>query len=156
MQHSAQSSVDQFARFVFIIAAALAASVVIYMVIAWIVVPTIETAGMDSRQFQLIALILVVLSIGHLAAAHVVFSSRVRSAAKLPTSEERLESYRISFIIAFALREAVAIYGLVLSFLGGDIRWALGFGVVALMSMLLAWPKKTAIVQLGSEVPPIG
>ena len=63
---------------------------------------------------------------------------------------------RIVFIIAFALREAVAIYGLVLSFLNGDIRWALGFGAVALMSMLLGWPKKLTMVQLGSEVPPIG
>lgn len=156
MQQSTHPSTDQFARVISVIAAALAASVLIYMVIAWIVVPTMANEGMEFEQLQLIALVLAVLSIGHLVAAQVLFSTRVRAAASLTSPEQRLETYRTSFILAFALREAVAVYGLVLSFLGGDVRWALVFGAAALVSMLLAWPKKSAIVQLGSEVPPIG
>lgn len=156
MQHTTQSSIDQFARVVFIIAAALAASVVIYVAVAWIVAPKMTSPGLDSEQLHLMALILAVLSIGHLAAAQALFTSRLRAAAKLPSPGQRLESYRTSFILAFALREAVAIYGLVLSFLSGDVRWCLGFGAVALLSMLLGWPRRSAMERLASEVPPIG
>jgi F0F1-type ATP synthase membrane subunit c/vacuolar-type H+-ATPase subunit K len=156
MQQTAPSSIDQFARVVFIIAGALAASVLVYMAVAWFVAPSTTSPGLGSEQLQLMALVLAVLSIGHLVAAQALFTSRLRAAAKLPSPGQRLESYRTSFILAFALREAVAIYGLVLSFLSGDVRWCLGFGAIALVSMLMGWPRRSAMERLASEVPPIG
>jgi F0F1-type ATP synthase membrane subunit c/vacuolar-type H+-ATPase subunit K len=147
-------SLEQSALTTNIIAAAIAASVPIYMVIAWLVAPTLEKSE-GGELVPLLAGIFAVLSAGHLVLAQVLFASRVRAAEKLPTPEERLASYRVTVIIAFALREAVAIYGLVLSLLSGDPRWCLGFGAVALASMALGWPRRSAMERLASDVPPI-
>lgn len=151
-----QSDLDRFVRVVHLIAGAIAASVLIYVVIAWLIAPTLGPTGMEPQTTRLIAVIFGVLSIGHLIAARTFFSSRLRSAATLPLPEQRLESYRIGFIIAFALREAIAIYGLALSFLSGDVIWVVVFGAVSLMSMLLDWPRRSDIERLASTVPPIG
>jgi F0F1-type ATP synthase membrane subunit c/vacuolar-type H+-ATPase subunit K len=148
-------SIDQFARTTNIIAFAIAAAVPIYIVVAWLVAPTVATAPGYEELVPLLAGIFAVLSAGHLVLAQVLFASRVRAAEKLPTPEERLASYRVTVIIAFALREAVAIYGLVLSLLGGDPRWCLGFGAVALVSMALGWPRRSVMERLASDVPPI-
>ena len=156
MQTSTTSSTDQSARINNLIAVALAASVVVYMVVAWVVAPTMATPGGDAEHIRVMAAILAVVSLGNLVAAQMLFAIRVRAAAKLPKPEQRLDAYRIAFILSFALREAVAIFGLVFSFLSGDARWCLGFGTVALVSMLLGWPKRSAMLRLGSDVPPIG
>jgi len=156
MQVPPTHSTDQFIRLINIIAAALVASVVVYMAIAWIVAPTIAEAGADAEFIQLMAAILATMSLGHLVAAQMLFAIRFRAAAKLPTPEQRLGSYRTAIILSFALREAVAVYGLILSFLSGDARWCFGFGAVAVVSMLLGWPKRSAMDRLASEAPPIG
>ena len=156
MQSPTTPSADQSARTIQIIAVALAASVLVYMAVAWFVVPTMATSSDDLEYVLLMAGILAVLSLGHLLAAQILFASRARAAAKLSTSEQRLATYRVAVILAFALREAVAIYGLVLSFLSGDVRWCFGFGAIALVSMLMGWPKRSAMDRLASEVPPIG
>ena len=148
-------SLDQFARVTNIIAAAILASVPIYMAIAWLVAPTVATSSSSDDLAPMLAGIFAVLSAGHLVLAQLLFASRVRAAETLPTPEERLASYRVAVIIAFALREAVALYGLVLTFLSGDIRWCLGFGAVALVSMVLGWPRRSAMERLASDVPPI-
>ena len=149
-------SIEQSARTTHIIAAAIAASVPIYMVVAWLVAPTVAAGPDNDELVPLLAGILAVLSAGHLVLAQLLFSSRVRAAAQLPTPEQRLASYRVAVIIAFALREAVAIYGLVLGFLSGDPRWAFGFGSVALVSMVFGWPRGSTMGRLASEVPSIG
>jgi hypothetical protein len=149
------SSIDQFARTTTILAGAIAASIPIYMVVAWLVAPTVATGADNDELVPLLAGILAALSAGHLVLASVFFANRVRAAEKLPTPEERLAGYRVAVIIAFALREAVAIYGLVLTFLSGDPRWCLGFGAVALVSMALGWPRRSSMERLASDVPPI-
>jgi F0F1-type ATP synthase membrane subunit c/vacuolar-type H+-ATPase subunit K len=156
MQAPTTSSVDKFARTTRIIAAAIAASVPIYMLIAWLVAPTVDSSGGDPNFIPLLAMLFAVVSVVQLAAAYLVFSARVRAAAEQDTSEERLAGYRVAMIIAFALREAVAIYGLMLSLLSGDARWCIGFGLVALVSMVLGWPRRSEIDRLASEVPSIG
>jgi len=156
MHAPTSSSTEQFIRLINIIAFALVVSVFAYMVVAWVVAPTIAEVGGDAKMMQMMAAILAIVSLGHLVAAQMLFAIRVRAAEKLPTPEQRLGSYRIAIILSFALREAVAVYGLILSFLSGDARWSLGFGAVAAISMLLGWPKRSAMERLGSEVPPIG
>jgi hypothetical protein len=156
MQSPAPASTDQSARMITLIAAALVISVLVYMAIAWFVAPTTAVSNEDTQFIQLMAAILAIVSLGHLVAAQMLFAIRVRAAEKLPAPEQRLGSYRAAIILSFALREAVAVYGLILSFLSGDARWCFGFGAVALASMLLGWPKRSAMDRLGSEVPPIG
>lgn len=150
------SSIDQAARTTTILAGAIAASVPIYMAVAWVVAPSVATASGNDDVVPLLAAIFAVLSAGHLVLAQLLFASRARAAEKLPTPEERLASYRVAVIIAFAIREAVALYGLVLTLLSGDPRWCLGFGVVALVSMALGWPRRSEMERLASEVPSIG
>jgi hypothetical protein len=156
MQAPTTSSTDQLVRVNTLIAVALVASVLAYMAIAWFVAPTTVESSGDAEFIQLMATILAVLSLGHLVAAQMLFAIRARAAAKLPMPEQRLGAFRIAFILSFALREAVAVYGLILSLLSGDARWCLGFGAVALISMLLGWPKRSAMNRLAAEVPPIG
>ncbi len=50
------------------------------------------------------------------------------------------ETYRQAVIVAFAVREGAAIFGLVITLLLRDIRWVLGLGAVAVLTMLLGWP----------------
>jgi F0F1-type ATP synthase membrane subunit c/vacuolar-type H+-ATPase subunit K len=148
-------SIDQFVRTTMILAGAIAASIPIYMIVAWLVAPAVATSSGSDELVPLLAGIFAVLSAGHLVLAQLLFASRVRAAEKLPTPEDRLASYRVAVIIAFALREAVAIYGLVLSLLGADPRWAFGFGAVALVSMVYGWPRQSTMERLASDVPPI-
>lgn len=156
MEIPAGSSTVQSARATQIIAAAIAASVLLYMAVAWLVVPTMSIPNANLQHVMLMAGVLAVLSIGHLLVAQTLFAARVRRAEELPTPEQRLGAYRVAVILAFAIREAVAIYGLVLSFISGDLRWCAGFGAIALVSMLMGWPKRSTIDRLGSEVQPIG
>ncbi len=97
-----------------------------------------------------------VLSVGSLLAARVIFQSRLRTAREGDTPMERLQRYRIAIILAFALRETVAIYGLVLSLATGNPRWVLGFGLVALVTMAMGWPRRSSMLELTDTVPPIG
>jgi hypothetical protein len=156
MQPTTTTSIDEFARVTTIIAGAIAGSVLVYMAIAWIVAPTVTTSGDNPNFIRLVAGVLAALSAGHLVAARVLFATRLRAAEKLSTPEQRLGGYRVAVIIAFAVREAVALYGLVLSFLSGDPIWCIGFGAVALMSMLLSWPKRPEMERLSADVPSIG
>lgn len=155
VQHTTSTSIRQSIRLTGIIAAALAASIPIYMIIAWMVAPASETAGLGEAEFRILSGVMAFLGVGNLVIARVLFARGVSRAETHATAEQRLGSYRTAVIIAFAVREGVAIYGLVLSFLSGDPRWALGFGAVALASMLMGWPKRSEMERLAAEVPPI-
>jgi hypothetical protein len=44
-------------------------------------------------------------------------------------------------IIAFGLREAVAVYGLITYAVTGDFFWSVGLAGAALVAMILGWPR---------------
>jgi len=155
MQPSTSPSTEQSIRLTIIIAGALAASVPLYMFIAWMVTPTIAGSDGPGEDVQTLAVILAMMSLGTLFLAQILFAKGLSKAEIMPTPGQRLGGYRVAIIVAFAVRESVAIYGLILSFLSGDMRWCFGFGVVALASMLLGWPKRSAMERLAAEVPPI-
>ena len=71
---------------------------------------------------------------------------------------ERVASYRTAAIASFALRESVAIIGLVITFLSGDLRWCLGLAAAAALAMLLGWPRRADMVRLAGDpsAAPIG
>jgi F0F1-type ATP synthase membrane subunit c/vacuolar-type H+-ATPase subunit K len=148
--------IAQSMRITNIIAVALAASVPVYAGLAWVLAPTLVESEGVAVDIKVIAVVLGVVSVGQLVLAQTLFASRLRVAEQMTTPELRLGGHRMAVIIAFALREGVAICGLALSFLSGDPRWALGFGAVSLASMLLGWPKRAVMERLASEVPPIG
>ena len=156
MRSDADASIDDFARRTRFITGALAFSVVVYVVVAWIVAPVMTSDAADARRDQLLAIVFAVLSAGQLVAARIIHEMLLGRARHRATPRERLGEYRSAVIVAFALREGVALYGLVLSFLSGEPRWAIGFGAVALFSMAAGWPRRSVMEELAAEVPPIG
>lgn len=156
MQPDPNASLDQFARITTIIAFAVAAAVPLYVLVAWVVAPQDPAMAGDRGLVGTLAIALGVVAVGTLIAAQGLFRTRVAAARRQATPEQRLATYRVAVIIALALKESVAIYGLVLSLLDGDPLWAMGFGVVALAAMTLSWPRRTEMEALAAEVPPIG
>ena len=156
MQPETKSTVDNFARVTHIIAGALAASVLLYMGIAALVAPSILALEDNVRLVQLLAIVFGGLSTGHLIGAHVFTRLSLVKVRLRAGAQERLAGYRTSMIVGFVLREGVALYGLMLSFLGGDPKWAVGFGAVALFSMAVGWPRRSVMEELAAEVQPIG
>jgi len=154
MDTTLPADIEQSMRVTQIIAAAIMASIVIYMVVAMVVRPT--TPPPDGDRLQTLAMAFLVLSVGSLFAARVIFQSRLRAARDGDTPIERLQRYRVAVILAFALRETVAIYGLVLSLATGDPRWVFGFGLVALVTMAMGWPRRSSMLELTDTVSPIG
>jgi hypothetical protein len=151
-----KTSTDQSIRLTNIIAVVLAASVVVYMLIAWLVAPITASPESANTDIAVMAGAVAVLSFGHLVVAHFLFARGVRSAEKRRRPVERLSGYRVAIIISFAVRESVAIYGLILSLLSGDPMWCLAFGVVTLISMGIGWPARSVMNRLAAEVQPIG
>jgi len=156
MQPESVAWVDQYAKTTTILAGAFASSVVLYMFIAWYVAPSAALAAGDDQLHRLLAIVLAVVSAGHLVAAQVLTQVFLRMAHRRATPAERLGGYRTGVIIGLALREGVALYGLVLSLLDGNPKWAIGFGVVALFSMIVGWPRRSVMEGLAADVPPIG
>ncbi len=154
METTHPADIEQSMRVTQIIAAAIMASIVVYMVIAMVVRPT--TPPPDAERLHTLTMAFLVLSVGSLLAARVIFQSRLRAAREGDTPLERLQRYRIAVILAFALRETVAIYGLVLSLATGDPRWVMGFGLVALVTMAMGWPRRASMLELTDTVQPIG
>ena len=130
------------------------ASIIVYMMVAMVVGQT--AVPPDAERLHDLAIAFLVLSIGSVLIAGVIFRSRVRMAREATTPLERLSGYRMAVIIAFALRETVAPYGLILSLASGDPRWVVGFGAVALATMAMGWPRRSQMLELTTDVQPIG
>ena len=87
-----------------------------------------------------------------LAAGHVLGRRSVSS--RLSPPADPFVALQQRTIIAFALREAAAIMGLVLSLLTGDIRWVAGFAAVAAVAMLMGWPRRPVLEDSPRTGPP--
>jgi hypothetical protein len=155
MDPETQHTSEQFVRVTNLICFAIMMSVPIYMVVAWILV---AQGGLGTRLENTVATALAVAAGGLLVGARVVFDRLKAAAAAKSTVSDRLAAYRTAAIIAFAMREGIAIIGLMVTLLGGDLRWAFGFGAIAMLAMLIGWPKKAEMVRLASDsaAAPIG
>jgi hypothetical protein len=155
MDPETQHTTEQFVRVTNLICFAIMMSVPIYMVVAWILV---AQGGLGTRLENTVATALAVAAGGLLVGARVVFDRLKAAAAAKSTVSDRLAAYRTAAIIAFAMREGIAIIGLMVTLLGGDLRWAFGFGAIAMLAMLIGWPKKAEMVRLASDsaAAPIG
>jgi hypothetical protein len=60
-------------------------------------------------------------------------------------AEVALQSYSQGVIVGFAAREACGVIGLVLSLLTGSWLWAVTLSAVALVTMLVAWPRSHSV-----------
>ncbi len=151
-QHETDQLVNQ--RFVLlnIICGFLLASIGIYVCLAWFLLKEgslgPEDGGSMSPVFAMvISAIAVLLLLGAPLIARTVLGHMItRSGDAGPTN--RLNSHLISVITGFGLREAVSIYGLVLSFVSGKLVWAAAFSLAAAVAMLVAWPRKETMREI--------
>jgi F0F1-type ATP synthase membrane subunit c/vacuolar-type H+-ATPase subunit K len=95
--------------------------------------------------------VLAAIAVAQLLIARVVWGAMVQSASRKATALERLAAYRTATVVAFALRESTALIGLVLTLLGGDLRWCLGLSTLAVVAMLAGWPRRADMVRLAAD-----
>jgi hypothetical protein len=64
-----------------------------------------------------------------------------------------LAAYQRASILSYALLEAVAVLGLTLTLLTGEVRYALIFSFAAVLSILVRWPRQAEIDRLLGPSP---
>lgn len=62
-------------------------------------------------------------------------------------AERRAAAYQKATIVAFALREAGGLTGLVLTAITGSPGWSWGLGGAALIAMAMDWPRREPMDQ---------
>ena len=141
-----------------ILCAAILLSIPIYAVVAWAVTVG-GRSGIGSEGLPATVLWgLAAVGAAQLAVAQGVWTAMKRTAATKETAVERLDGYRNAAIVAFALREATAVFGLALTLLTGDLRWCLALSALALLAMAAGWPRRAEMERLAAdpETRPIG
>lgn len=132
-----------------VIAGALAAAVVVYAVVAWVVVEVLGGEVLAGGLAAPLPGVLVVAAAVVLLAAPVV-ERRIMAPPRPGTAEtvgaagaaaSVVERYRLAKLVGFALREAAAVIGLVVGLTTGEPRWTWGISAGTLLLMALAWPR---------------
>ena len=131
-----------------VICGALAASVVMYVGVAWVVVrqgALGEVSG--AMPAALPGAMLVAAALLLVAAGRVQRAMLARAAKPDGTggSGVPMQAIQSAYIVGFALREAVAICGLVLTLISGDLKWAVVLSAVAVLAMVAGWPTRSRV-----------
>jgi hypothetical protein len=134
---------------------AIAMSVVIYGIVAFVATPRSEPRAFAELFRQPLVLILHAAGFAMFVTAFVlpsVLLSLARTKAKStpqPTTEIRITSETMrALIIRFALLEAPAILGLVAAFLSIDWRLVLPLGLLSLAGLLVSYPGEDMLRRL--------
>lgn len=131
-----------------VIAGALAAAVVVYAVVAWVVADLLGGEGLTGGLAAPVPGVLVAVAAAVLLVAPVVERRVIapprggsRPAADADGAASVVERYRLAKLVGFALREAAAVLGLVVGLTTGEPRWTWGIAAGTLLLMALAWPR---------------
>lgn len=141
---------------IWIIAGALASSVLVYVVVAWLVTSGArEGGGEEPIGLGLpIVVVLAGMAIMNLILAPIIERALTGTAAGQPW-ERALAEYRKAKIVSFAFREAAAVLGLMITLFTGDPAWCYGLSAATLVAMALAWPSRDSLERLGrGEIRP--
>lgn len=137
-----------------LISAAILLAIPMYVVVALTMAADRGPVSTESGLPGILPWVLTSVAVALLLIAQVVRRSLVRAAAGKPTPADRLAGYRTATVVAFALREGAALVGLVLTLLTGDIRWCLGLSALAVLAMLLGWPRSAEAARLAADPGP--
>lgn len=125
-----------------LVAGALAASVVVYAGIAWFLTSEAVAAGFEpaglagSARAALIVGGLVMLLVAPLV------EKRIRESGRGAAPAQALSVFRTATVVGFALREAAALFGLLIAVLTGEPFWCFALSAAALVAMIAAWPTR--------------
>ncbi|MFZ0979636.1 MAG: hypothetical protein WAN23_09565 [Candidatus Acidiferrales bacterium] len=137
---TAPATTQKTLRHLRLVYGALIVSIALYL---WIVrlIPARPSARLD----PLVAVVLGIFAVAYLGSAQTIRSRRLRIAfdtlrAK-PDDPKSLAGWRAGAFISAALAEGVALLGLVIHFLGGNILEVIPFFVAGAAAMIVWWPK---------------
>ena len=154
------NAVEKHILTVRLIAIAFAASVLLYAAVAYLLIGVLGHRQVMEVPFYIAAAIAVSQLLTILAGWLMSPSMRRPDRARGVTiasgggadgtgpevgAEEAMQRYVKSVVVAAALRELASIVGLLLTLLTADMTWVLLLGGVALLSMLVHWPRRAAI-----------
>ncbi len=137
----------------YIVCGAFAAATLVYAGVGWFLV---KSGGVDFPRLAKpggLALILATTAVLLLLAAPLAqrLFAQDRNARQSNMPAVPFETYRQATMVAFALREGAALLGLLITLLMRDVRWVLALGAVAVLAMLLGWPKPAAWERLNQD-----
>jgi len=143
-----QQSVDAVLVQLQVVCAALAGAVLVYAILAWLLLGVVlEPAGVGGLPAPVPG-VLAVLAAATLIAAPVVERGLLqRGWAGAASPEDRAATYRTAKVVGFALRETVAVVGLVLALVTGRAGWSGLLSLAALLAMALAWPRAADLAE---------
>ena len=136
------------------IAGAMSASMVLYPAVAWFVVESGSGPGVQVP--SLLAPVLTAMGLTSAVGGVVFFRGRLRRIRRRadttapPELRARLLGARI---VGLAMVEVLAIFGLILTLLTGELWWSLGSGGLALAASLLLWPTRRQLAELSGPDP---
>lgn len=129
-----------------IITGALASSIVVYAVVAWVVTGGGGGAtGEEAVELGLpIVAVLAGMGVLNLLLAPAIERALLGSATGQPL-EKVLSDYRKAKIVGFAFREASAVFGLMIALFTGKPSWCYALSAAALVAMALGWPSREGV-----------
>lgn len=138
-----------------VICGALAGSSAMLGLVGWLVVGPLEVRTPVAPPPDLPGLPLFLTA---LAAILLLTASRLRASLlrrvppRLPGVGDDpapvLAAYQRASIVCWALFEGIAVVGLVLSLLTGEVRYAAIFSIAAVLSILVRWPRRSEVERL--------
>lgn len=139
-------------RVLWIIWGAMLASLCIYLIVGHMIVDEIKIEGISPDIFSLLRNILFIVALVELAIIPVIRKFILRTPAKISQSSfgqqipgtanhPALAKYSSAMIVSLALAESIAIYGLVLLFIGKDFQSLYLFTGISAAAMLVYRPK---------------
>lgn len=132
---------EQKLKILQIVNGAFIASVAIYGAVAVTLVQQMQTpAGGADALILPFGVVAAFLTLGTPHLGKMLLKSGV---GKEPGSQARFQAFFTAFIICLALREVIAVLGLVLTISSGDINWMFAFGALSIVTMIAGWPSKS-------------
>lgn len=128
-----------------LICIAMLASIGLYIIVGYVLGKNVTVGTVASVDEVMINTLLLV-GVAPSLASPVVYRMLLRASGKRLQGSDDLGRWKAAFfvatIVAYALREASAIVGLVLTLLTGQTMWVTAFGALAIVGMLLSFPDR--------------
>ncbi len=145
-----QRQVEQHLAQVQIVTAMIGSSVALLAGVTFLLAATgkLRAVAADSETIQLVLAPLAVALLGLAPALKRALFKRAEAEGFDGDTGRWLAAHRRSVIVAAALREGTALLGFFMSLLSGQARWSYLFSALALVTLILDWPKAG---ELGEE-----
>jgi hypothetical protein len=143
-------------RVLTLVCAALAGSLVLYAGITWYLLEQVGLQPVWNTMPLLVPGVVGLVALGPLCAAPYVsrlLLAQAPSAASTADPQAAFQVVMRATIVAFAMREAVGVLGFVLALVSGELIWCVALSGVALLAMLLGWPRRDQMEEVFRRAP---